>query len=329
MIDAAILLAAGYGTRLAPLSWVRAKAALPVAGEPIIRRQIRWLAAAGVRRVVVNLHHLPASITGLVGHGRDLDVDVRYSWEPVVLGSGGGPRRAFDLLDRDRAFIVNGDTLTDLDLAALAAAHAAHRPLVTMASTPDARPGYNALAVDADGRFAGVTRAGHTPAPALAGLRHVHFIGVQVAERAAFAAASPDVPSETLKTLYPALIAQEPASVRVWPSAVTFHDIGTPADYLATVRTVAAAEGRALDRGDDIVVAADADLTGSVLWNDVTVGAGAVVHDSVLTDGVTVPPGRHLSRVAVVPRALVPGGARGARGEPDGELWIAPLDVPK
>ena len=79
MIDAAILLAAGYGTRLAPLSWVRAKAALPVAGEPIIRRQIRWLAAAGVRKVVVNLHHLPASITGLVGHGRDLDVEVRYS----------------------------------------------------------------------------------------------------------------------------------------------------------------------------------------------------------------------------------------------------------
>jgi NDP-sugar pyrophosphorylase family protein len=119
VIDAAILLTAGFGTRLAPLSWVRAKAALPVAGEPIIRRQIRWLAAAGVRRVVVNLHHLPASITGLVGHGGDLGVDVRYSWEPRVLGSGGGPRRAFDLLDRDRAFIVNGDTLTDLDLTAL------------------------------------------------------------------------------------------------------------------------------------------------------------------------------------------------------------------
>ena len=141
MIDAAILLAAGYGTRLAPLSWVRAKAALPVAGEPIIRRQIRWLAAVGVRRVVVNLHHLPATITGLVGHGGDLGVDVRYSWEPLVLGSGGGPRRAFDLLGRDRAYIVNGDTLTDLDLEALAAAHAAHQPLVTMASTPDVTRG--------------------------------------------------------------------------------------------------------------------------------------------------------------------------------------------
>lgn len=326
MIDAAILLAAGYGTRLAPLSLVRAKAALPVAGEPIVRRQIRWLAAAGVRRVVVNLHHLPASITGLVGHGDDLDVEVRYSWEPVVLGSGGGPRRAFDLLDRDHAFIVNGDTLTDLDLGALAAAHAAQQPLVTMASTPDARPGYNALAVDADGRFAGVTRAGHAPAPAHAEHRQVHFIGVQVAERAAFAAASPDVPSEALKTLYPALIAHDPASVRVWPSAVTFHDIGTPADYLATVRIVAAAEGRTLDRGDDVLVAEGADVTGTVIWNDVTIGTGAVIHDSVLADGVTVPAGRRLSRVAVVPRALVPASAR---GQADGDLWIAPLDVPR
>lgn len=324
MIDAAILLAAGYGTRLAPLSWARAKAALPVAGEPIIRRQLRWLAAAGVRRVVVNLHHLPATITGLVGHGHDLDVDVRYSWEPVVLGSGGGPRRAFDLLDRDRAFIVNGDTLTDLDLAALAAAHAAHRPLVTMASTPDARPGYNALAVDGDGRFAGVTRAGLAPDEALARHRHVHFIGVQVAERAAFADASPDQPSESLKALYPALVGRDPAAVRVRPSAVAFHDIGTPADYLATVRTVAAAEGRALDRGDNVTIAEDAEVTGTVVWNDVTVGAGAVVCDSVLADGVRVPPGRRLSRVAVVPRAVVP---RGARGEADGDLWIAPLDV--
>lgn len=325
MIDAAILLAAGFGTRLAPLSWVRAKAALPVAGEAIVRRQIRWLAAAGVRRVVVNLHHLPATITALVGHGDDLGVEVRYSWEPIVLGSGGGPRRAFDLLDAERAYVVNGDTLTDLDLAALAAEHAAHRPLVTMASTPDARRGYNALAVHADGTFAGVTRAGAAPPPAHAALRHAHFIGVQVAERRAFAEVSPDTPSETLKALYPRLVAADPASVRVWPSAVAFHDIGTPADYLATVRTVAAAEGRPLDRGAGARVDPSAEIAGSVLWDGVSVGAAAVVHDCVLADGVTVPAGLRLSRQAVVPLSAAPGGAR---GHADGDLWVAPLDAP-
>lgn len=323
MIDAAILLAAGLGTRLAPLSWVRAKAALPVAGEAIIRRQLRWLAAAGVRRVVVNLHHLPATITALVGHGDDVGVEVRYSWEAIVLGSGGGPRRAFDLLDAERAYIVNADTLTDVDLAALASDHARHGPLVTLASTPDARPGYNALEVTADGRFAGVTAAGTATAPGMG--RRVHFIGVQVAERQAFAAASPDLPSEALKTVYPQLVATAPASVRVWPSAVAFHDIGTPRDYLASVRTIAAAEGRALDRGEGSRADPSADVAGSVLWDHVTVGAGAVVHDCVLADGVVVPAGLRLKGMAVVPRATAPDGTP---GQSLGGLWLTPLDPP-
>jgi len=323
VIDAAILLAAGLGTRLAPLSLVRAKAALPVAGAPIIRRQLQWLAAAGVRRVVVNLHHLPASITALVGHGDDLGLEVRYSWEPVVLGSAGGPRRAFDLLGAERAFIVNGDTLTDVDLAALAATHAHHGPLVTMASTPGALAGYNALAVDAAGAFAGVTRAGTAPTPAMADHRHVHFIGVQAAERAAFAAASPDVPSEALTALYPELVARHPASVRVWPSVVAFHDIGTPRDYLTTARLVAAAEGRALDRGADTLVHPTAQVADSVLWDRVSVGPGAVVRDSVLGDDVVVPAGLQLTGVAVVPRQRVTGPAMGRAVD---DLWIAPLD---
>ncbi len=325
MIDTAILLAAGLGSRLAPLSWVRAKAALPVAGEPMIRRQIRWLAAAGVRRVVVNLHHLPATITGLVGHGDDLGVAIRYSWEPVALGSAGGPRRAFDLLGADRAFVVNADTLSDLDLTELAAAHTRHGALVTMAATAVARDGYNALAADADGGFLGVTRSGAVPAAALSGCRHHHFIGVQVAERAAFAAVSPDLPSETLKALYPRLVAADPGCVRVSASAVAFHDIGTPLDYLATVRTIAAAEGRGLDRGAGVDVHPSADVTGSVLWDGASVGANAVVRDSVIADGVAIPTGLTLSAAAVVPRRLAPAAAR---GRAEGELWIAPLDGP-
>lgn len=320
MIDSAILLAAGLGTRLAPLSWVRAKAALPVAGEAIIRRQLRWLARYGVCRVVVNLHHLPATITSRIDHGDDFGIEVRFSFEPIILGSGGGPRRAFDLLAAERAYIVNSDTLTDLDLAALAGEHERHGALVTMASTLDRRTGYNALDLGPEGDFLGIVRADAPPGGPVA--RHVHFIGVQVAERRAFAAASPDEPSETLRTIYPALVAAREGRVRVWPTAVSFHDIGTPADYLNTVRTIAAAEGRALDRGTSVVVAESADLTGSVVWDDVQVGAGAVVHDSILADGVVVPAGRSYSRVAIVPRAVVPASAPGYA---DGSLWVTPL----
>ena len=89
----ALVLTAGLATRLRPLSLVRAKAALPVAGEALARRVLRWLAGAGVTDAVLNLHHLPHTLTAIVGDGSDLDLRVRYSWEMPVLGSAGGPRR--------------------------------------------------------------------------------------------------------------------------------------------------------------------------------------------------------------------------------------------
>lgn len=323
MIDTALVLAAGLGTRLAPLSAFRAKAALPIAGEALIRRQIRWLAAAGVTRVVINLHHRPASITATLGHGDDLGVAVAYSWEPTVLGSGGGPARALDLLARERFFVVNGDTLTDLDLRALAAAHAAVRPLVTMAASPRIPDGYNALLVDAAGRWRGVRRAGGPPDAA--GHAERHFVGVQVAERAAFAAVAADTPSEILRDLYPRLTAADPGAVRVWTSRATFRDVQTPADYLDTVRAVAAAEGRALDRGARATIADTARVVDTVCWDDVVVAPGADLAGCVVVDGVHVPGDLRARDACLVPRAgYVPGTA----DQPAGDLVVVPFARP-
>src|SRR5688500_5937251 len=109
----ALVLTAGLGTRLQPLTLVRAKPAIPVAGEPLVRRLVRWLAAHGVTDVVLNLHHLPATLTAVVGDGSDLGSLVRYSWEqPQVLGSAGGPRQALPILGADAFLIANGDTLS-------------------------------------------------------------------------------------------------------------------------------------------------------------------------------------------------------------------------
>ena len=137
----ALILAAGLGTRLRPLTTVRAKPAIPVGGEPLIRRIARWLAAGGVTGAVVNLHHLPATVAAALGDGSDLGVRVRYSWEqPLVLGSAGGPRQALPIIGARTFFIVNGDTLTDVDLGRLAAAHAGSGALVTMALVPNREP---------------------------------------------------------------------------------------------------------------------------------------------------------------------------------------------
>jgi mannose-1-phosphate guanylyltransferase len=314
MIDTAIILAAGLGTRLAPLSALRAKAALPVAGEALIRRQVRWLAAAGVTRVVVNLHHRPSTITAVLGHGDDLGVSVRYSWESTVLGSAGGPRRALSLLDADRVFIVNGDTLTDLDLHALAAAHAGGATLVTMAAVA-ARPGYNALRV-ADGAFAGVIPAAEVAA---AGATAAHFIGVQVAEPQAFAAVPPGAAADTLRGLYPQLIAAAPRAVGVWTTTAAFHDVGTPAEYLRTAAHVAAAEGRPLDRGAGGRIAGSARLDGTVCWDEVEIGDDAELVECVVGDGARVPAGLRARRASIVPASA------GVAGHAVGEVVVVPF----
>src|SRR4051812_4567813 len=151
----ALVLAAGFGTRLRPLTDSCAKPAIPVAGEPIVRRIVRWLAAHEVRDLVVNLHYLPQTVTRVLGDGSDLGVRIRYSWEgPQILGSGGGPRHALDVLGSDTFLIVNGDTLTDLNLRALMDDHANHLAsgvLVTLALVPNVEPDkYGGAVIDRD-----------------------------------------------------------------------------------------------------------------------------------------------------------------------------------
>ena len=285
----ALVLTAGLATRLQPLSSVRAKAALPVAGEVLVLRILQWLRRSGVTRVVLNLHHRAETITREVGDGSGIGLEARYSWEPDVLGSAGGPARALPLLEADRFLIVNGDTLADVDLKALAARHVDTNAAVTMAVV-DGDPRYNGIIADDAGLVRGF---GREPGA-------FHFIGVQAANASAFAGVSPDIRSETVHGSYPKMIASRPDSLRVMRTNAEFFDIGTPHDYLETARTIANREGRALDRGRNCRVAGDARIDSTILWNDVTVGAGASLSNCVVTDGVTVPAGSSHDRSSLV-----------------------------
>ena len=274
----ALVLTAGLGTRLQPLSSIRAKAALPVAGEALVLRILRSLRAAGVTRVVLNLHHRAETITREVGDGSAVGLSVRYSWEPDVLGSAGGPARALPLLDADRFLIVNGDTLANVDLPALAAQHVDTNAVVTMAVV-DGDPKYNGIVADQAGIVRGFGREPGT----------FHFVGVQAANAAAFAGVSTNRKSETVHGMYPALIAQRPGNVRVLRTTAEFFDIGTPRDYLATALAIAAREGRPIDRGQGCTIAPDAALTDTILWSNVTIGARASLTRCVAADHVEVP----------------------------------------
>jgi NDP-sugar pyrophosphorylase family protein len=301
----ALVLTAGLATRLRPLSFVRGKAAVPVAGAPLAHRILRQLAAAGVTDAVLNLHHLPHTLTCLIGDGSDAGVRVRYSWEVPVLGSAGGPRRALPLLGAPTFLIANGDTLTDIEVAAVVADHQRSGALVTMAVVPNPEPDkYGGVLVDANGVVTGFARRG-APAPshprtvAPSHPRTVapshprtseayHFVGIQVAEAEAFATVPDATPYESVAALYPALIASRPGAVRAFITSGEFLDIGTPDDYLRTSLLLARREHVPL-HGRDAHIHRSARVEESVLWDDVEVGEGTLLRQCVVTDGVRVP----------------------------------------
>ena len=302
----ALILAAGLGTRLRPLTHLRAKAAVPVNGEPLVRRIAASLVHHGFTDVVVNLHHRPATVAAVLGDGSDLGARVRYSWEDPVLGSAGGPRRALPLLvdgrddPRARFLLVNGDTLTDADLGALVDTHErAGDAAVTMALIPNPEPRkYGGVLVDGD-RVVGFTRAGAVDVS-------YHFIGLQVAEARVFADLPEGRPSESVNAVYPALLAREPRAIAAHVCGATFQDIGTPADYLRTSLALARVEGSRMTAGARARVDASASLERTAIWDDVTVGAGARLEDAIVADGAAIPAGARYSRCAILPAGAAP-----------------------
>jgi NDP-sugar pyrophosphorylase family protein len=132
MLADAVLLAAGNSTRIAAVAGGVPKPLLEVGGEPILVRNMRWLAAAGVRQVWVNLHYRGELIRATLGDGSAWGLAVRYSEEPTILGTAGGVRQVLDALG-ERFLVVYGDNLVELDLEGLVAAHLRRRADVSIA----------------------------------------------------------------------------------------------------------------------------------------------------------------------------------------------------
>lgn len=288
----ALVLTAGLGTRLRPLTEVRAKPAMPVAGVPLIRRIVSWLAANGVIDVVLNLHHLPDTITAVVGDGSDLSVRVRYSWEqPLVLGAAGGPRQALPILGVDTFLLINGDTLTDVDLSALALIHRSAGALVTMVLVPNRAPErYGGILLDRDQRVVGFTPRGTDKSS-------YHFVGVQMVEHQVFASLPAGQPAQSVGGVYDALIATQRGGVRGFVTEAAFLDIGTVADYWSASWSLIEAGGVKTGAiGSRTRIDPSASVTRSILWDDVEVSKDCVIEECIVTDRVTIPSGTHLRR---------------------------------
>jgi NDP-sugar pyrophosphorylase family protein len=179
----AMILAAGLGTRLRPLTETIPKPLLPVAGVPLIVWNLLLLRQHGITDVIVNLHHLGHLIEQTLGDGSKWGMSVSYSREAVILGTGGGIKQAEAFFGGGSFLVLNGDTMMDLDLGEVVRAHRERGALATMVlrEDPDARR-WGSVEVDQAGRVCSINGWGRADAGA-GGPRFTHmFAGVHVME---------------------------------------------------------------------------------------------------------------------------------------------------
>ena len=337
--DAAMVLAAGHGQRLRPLTNDRAKAMVPFLNRPLLDYALDWLRRCGFAQIVVNLHHCPDSIAGHYGHGA-FGVRLCYSVEEELLGTAGGPRAVLEALG-ERALLVNGDIVASLPLGPLRLHHEQSGALATLAlHHGEAASGYPPVPTDQEGRVLGFP-ASPDPVDATA-----CFTGVHLVERDVLETIPEGAVCGMVEPVYRQLLAAE-LPVHGVALSGPWHEIGTVARYrdaqLSALRREEfsiAFEGyrrqtaggwRAPDArvgqaglappyllANGARIADGAQVSGVVAGRDTRIGPGATVIDSVLLDGARVGTGARLERAIVVEDTYVPPGTRLADG-----VWTA------
>ncbi len=178
----AMVLAAGQGTRLRPVTDGKPKALVPVAGRPMIEYALLLLRHYGICEIVINLHHFGAQIENHLGDGGKLGLQISYSNEPELLDTGGGLRKAKSFLQDDSFIVINTDALIDVNLAELIAFHKNRQATATLVLRPDEQADqYGSMDVDGAGRICRFLKSKIDLKPA-GPTRKLMFTGVQILE---------------------------------------------------------------------------------------------------------------------------------------------------
>ncbi len=324
----AMVLCAGRGERLKPLTDRWPKPALPLLGAPLLRYGLSVLAGAGVKEVVINTHHLagPMEATARKEAAR-AGASLQVVHEAQALqGTGGGIRGARAWLDGQDFVVLNGDVLFAVELAPVLEAHRRGGAAATMVLLPMPR-GERYPAVEVDGRGRVRRIAGHGPGGA--GLRPWHFTGLHVLTPRVFDFMRPEGPEDINHHVYPRLLEAglEVLGHPLEDPRASWFDLGTPARYAQAHRALLMGEvptGRfgAADpfqgleqRSPGVWVHPSASLGGCRPSGPAWVGEGAVLEPGAqLGELVSVGPaarvgaGARLERVAVLDGAAVPPG---------------------
>ncbi|HEV7906182.1 MAG TPA: NDP-sugar synthase [Pyrinomonadaceae bacterium] len=324
----AMILAAGYGTRLWPLTLDRAKPALPFMGRPLVGYVAEYLARFGCDEIIVNLHHRPESVRAALGDGRDFGVRLSYIEEaPEILGTSGAIDNAREFLEGDTFIVVNGKIATDIDLGAALETHRRTRSLATLVLRPNpARERYSVVEVE-DGlvkEFGGFPALDAATEDEAAPLM---FTGIQILEPRIFQCIPRGVASDSVPHVYiPAIARGE--RIAAHTTSGMWHELSTIQRYLNISLSLMKQEGRDVQLGANAHIEAGADVREALLWEDAHVEAGARVRHAIIGAGVRIRRGEVIEDAAVVRAALVGREARPAKalaGEVRGDNFVVPL----
>ena len=322
-----MILAAGYGTRLWPLTVDRTKPAIPVLGKPLVGYVAEYLAGHGIDEVIVNLHHRPESVRKALGDGSRFGVKLSYVEEPIILGTSGALDNARHLLGDETFVVVNGKIVTNIDLTDAIKTHRQTEALATLVLLPNPARERFSVVETRDGlvmEFGGMPSAdpdSNASEPPLM------FTGIQIMEPRIFDYIPREVFSHSTTDVYPQAVANgERIAAHVGKGM--WYELSTIPRYLEISLRLLAQEGRDVDAGDDCEIHSGATVTASLLWDRVVVEEGARVHRSILGDGVRIQSGEAVENSAVVLASLVQNEeppAKALKGEIKGDNFVVTL----
>ena len=327
----AMILAAGFGTRLFPLTIDRTKPAIPFLGKPLVGYVAEYVAKYGFKDIVVNLHHQPESVKKALGDGSRFGVKISYTLEePEILGTAGALDNARHLLEDETFLIINGKIITDIDIARAIEAHKSSGALATMVLKPNTERERFTI-VETEGEL--ITGFGDFPENSADGDRQtaapLMFTGIHILEPEVFEYIPRGVYSDIVPTFYrPAIAAGKKIVAHVTDGK--WFELSTIPRYLDI--SLAMLNGRAekVVTGENVSISPTATVEDSVIWDSVSIEDGAHISKTIIADGVKIRAGKVYENVAIVRADMlahcgeIPNKAM--KGFFDGENYVVPLD---
>jgi len=289
----AMILAAGEGTRLRPLTLTLPKPMIPLVGVPLLERTLTWLAGEGVSEAAINLYHRPQAIPNYFG-ASFAGMCLHYFFEDTLRGTAGGVKAAEAILRDEPFFVIYGDNLIQADLRRLAEFHAAHNAVATLGLFHHPNPSAAGIvSADGEGR---ISRFVEKPPPGQI-FSDLANAGVYVLDPAVFGHIPAGRPSDFGRDIFPKLMSLgQPLYGTLLGGYL--QDTGTPEAYrrasfdLLAGRTGACFENPALWIAPTARIGDGVTFAGrNIVEAGVEIGAGAVIAEAVLLSGAQIAPG--------------------------------------